>query len=319
MKNSDLLERRQATNTLFKEVLPDSESRELFAGPSARVEFFESLSWNNFRDVLTHINGRLREIEPRVHTHDGEKSILPMATVADSRDKTQVLNECFDLMVDYLDKSEDEPEEKLTRLALAVGSAIIHVHPFADGNGRTARFMESFLMRGTSDIEALESHTADAASWQLTTKTFCIIPPSSDKQIDLPLYDILTGSREGSKLVDNINLANEANRMRLARLLDNRVADQVITAALDRHIDWSLVDGTDQDIWGIKFDKVAPQVDDALVDTLENLIREYKNSVPIATVEMCLSDSDQAKAFRAETIKNQTEQIEKLQARAQVT
>ena len=305
MESVELASREQAAKTLTKEVFPDNESNELFSDPSKRVEFMESLEWESFRDLLTHVNARVREIEPRDHTHDGEQSILRMATVADSRDKTRILHQCFDLMTEYIQTSDDEPEEKLSRLSLAVGSAIIHVHPFADGNGRTSRFMQSFLMHGTSDIEALEDHTSDATNWQLVAKSFVFRPESSDRKMGLPMYDVFTASREASSLVSDVKLSNENNRSRLARLLNDRDVDDVIVAALDKHIDWDVVDEENQDFWGIGFDKVADQIDDDFVNTLENLMREYKNSTPLASVQFYLSDAERAKKVRAEIFEEQ--------------
>ena len=305
MENLPSLDREQTAKNLTEEAFPDSESRELFRDPATRLEFMESLEWEGFRDLLTHVNARVREIEPRDHTHDGEQSILRMATVADSRDKTQVLHQCFDQMAEYLHESDDEPEEKLNRLGLAVGAAIIYVHPFADGNGRTSRFMQSFLMHGTSDVEALEDHTSDATNWQLATKSFVFTPESSDRQMGLPMYDVFTGSREADSLVSDVKLSNEDNRNRLTRLLNDRVVDEVIVAALDKHIDWDLVDEENQDFWGIGFDKVADQIDDDFVDTLESLVREFKNSAPLASVQFYLSDTERAKKVRSEMLEEQ--------------
>lgn len=135
---------------------------EFFADPSNRLEFLQSLDFDDFTSIAQHVNARVRGYEPRDKTNVRDKgSMLPMLRTPSIGDKSEALFRGFGALQHYMKESEDTPEQKLRGLGMATEALIIWVHPFDDGNGRTSRFLGKFIEDGTVDTDQLIAETAD--------------------------------------------------------------------------------------------------------------------------------------------------------------
>ena len=157
---AEILEREKDATELVSDFNLE-EDREFFVDPANRFEFIGSLSVQEFEDLLDHINARVRGFDPRIRANSQDKgSHLFMAYTAPEKDKRTALNLGFKTIKDYIENSEDSPEEKAISVALAIEALIIWVHPFDDGNGRTSRFLGEFMQNGTVDIDQLIAATS---------------------------------------------------------------------------------------------------------------------------------------------------------------
>lgn len=139
-----------------------TQDAEFFSEPSRRIEFMQSLDYDDFVDISTHINARVRGYEPRdqVNAHE-EGSYLPMLKTPLAEEKPEALRMGFDVIQRYLAQSPDDDEQKAKSAGMAVEALIVWTHPFNDGNGRTSRFLGKFLEDGTTDTERLITETSD--------------------------------------------------------------------------------------------------------------------------------------------------------------
>lgn len=139
-----------------------NQDAEFFSDPSNRLEFISSLSYDDFFDVLTHVNARMRSQEPRhgLNLKDQGSSLLMLKT-PDPEDKPVALKGGFEVIQKYLVSTDDTVEEKIQSVGMAVEALIIWVHPFNDGNGRTSRFMGKFIEDGSVDSEQLANEITD--------------------------------------------------------------------------------------------------------------------------------------------------------------
>jgi hypothetical protein len=155
------LTRSQNANQLVEE-LGLNQDAEFFSDPVNRLEFISTLSYDDFFDVIQHVNARMRSQEPRhgLNAHDAGSG-LPMLKTPDPEDKPKALQGGFEVIQTYLSTTDDSIEEKVQSVGMAVEALIVWVHPFNDGNGRTSRFMGKFIEDGTVDTEQLANETSD--------------------------------------------------------------------------------------------------------------------------------------------------------------
>lgn len=158
-KSMELTVRRQNATKLVEDFNLNKD-REFFSDPENRLEFIVQLTSQDFEDLLRHINARMRGFEPRNKDNQQDKGgYLPMLGTPSEAEKPEALMAGFDTIKTYLAESCDSPEEKIRGVAMAIEALIIWVHPFNDGNGRTSRFIASFIQNGTIDMDQLIAET----------------------------------------------------------------------------------------------------------------------------------------------------------------
>jgi hypothetical protein len=140
------------------------QDAEYFADPSRRLEFVETQSADDFFEVIRHANARLRGYEPREGiplAADGKRAETPMLGAPEASEKPAAFQAGFEAIQSYLHTTSDSLEQKVQGAGMAVEALIIWVHPFDEGNGRTARFFGKFIEDGSVDTQQLIGETVD--------------------------------------------------------------------------------------------------------------------------------------------------------------
>lgn len=143
---------------------------EYFADSNNRLEFLEQQNSDDFFRMAQHVNARLRGAIPaKMRNEPGETGgFLPLLHTPSSDDKPQAFKSGFNAIQEYLLSTDDNTDVKIEATAMAVEALVIWVHPFNDGNGRTARFMAKLIEDGASDVESLVDETVSALNRPLS-------------------------------------------------------------------------------------------------------------------------------------------------------
>ncbi len=91
--------------------------------------------------------------------------------VPDQREKEQLLRDTWVVAKEFLSDTEIPDEDALDYAALTVAGGLLYAHPFADGNGRTARALSYMIARGNGDGQELHdilAKTDGGGNWQVT-------------------------------------------------------------------------------------------------------------------------------------------------------
>ncbi len=220
-----------------QQLLDDFELRqdaEFFSNPAHRLEFLESLDYEDFFSITQHVNARMRGFEPRDGKTKSEKgAYLPMMKTPSATDKPLALEMGFNTIQQYLHESEDGEDQKIIGVGMAVEALVVWVHPFNDGNGRTSRFLGKFIEDGTSNIDQLSAAAVDRNERPRMYPEFLRV----DDTTDLSNEDIILDDDE----VEEIKRAQEklpiaeGISMSLKRLLEDKTLQQRVEAASVRN------------------------------------------------------------------------------------
>lgn len=144
-------------------------ANEALADPVTRRDYFERMEADGFIDLTQQIASLVRTGDSNQHQHyDGEKVKLLTHEVPDQKDKEDLLRETWDTARGFLTDRELPDEDALEYAALTVAGGILLAHPFADGNGRTSRFVSYMIAKGehgTDQIDAISESLAN--EWQV--------------------------------------------------------------------------------------------------------------------------------------------------------
>lgn len=227
-------ERTVDAEKLVKDLELDKDA-EYFADPENRLQFFESIDFDEFFDLAQHVNARMRGLEPREGgNHQDQGAYLPMLATPLAVEKRPAFEAGFNTIQRYLKDTDDSIEERVRGLGMATEALIIWVHPFNDGNGRTSRFFGKFIDDGTEDIGLLVGETADKnARLRMYYESLRVDQGNMVKDLDLILEDdeIEEYKKTEMPIADGISLSID----RLLR--DKSYQDKVdaTTARLSRH------------------------------------------------------------------------------------
>lgn len=125
-------------------LLEKLELSDVLSVEEKRQQFFRGLNFETFLDFLIRINGISRGIPIKKRGIDGRDVVLDagvfgVRATPDFEDKEVLLRELYQLAQEMDD---------LKSSALLLGAGINAVHPFTDGNGRTARLVFTLLHDG---------------------------------------------------------------------------------------------------------------------------------------------------------------------------
>ena len=160
MANQEHLDPRHSDAQTLVQDFDLQRDAEFFADPAQRVEFLKTLEPDEFFGIAQHVNARMRGYEPRDGQNANDKGgSLPFLKTPKADDKPEAFRKGFETIRDYLINSNDSVEEKAKGAGMAIEALVIWVHPFDDGNGRTSRFLGTFVENGTSDVDGLVAST----------------------------------------------------------------------------------------------------------------------------------------------------------------
>lgn len=212
------------------------EDAEFFAEPANRLEFLSSLDFEDFLSVSQHVNARVRGFEPRDKATVKDKgAYLPLMKTPNEAEKPEALRKGFDTIKQYLHDSKDTDEQKVKSLGMAVEALIIWVHPFNDGNGRTSRFLGSFIENGTVDTEQLLKDAADRNERMRMYPEFLRVDDTTDLENDDFILDddeieVIKKAQEELPITEGIARS-------LKQLMDDKTLQVRVEAESERNKD----------------------------------------------------------------------------------
>src|SRR6187402_3357248 len=122
--------------------------------PILRRDRLEQFSEEDFLDLVGRTASVVRSGNANaLQAFDGDDVSLAWQETPDQRDKTSLLVETWRTAKSILQNREFNDDRALEYAALVVAQGLLFVHPFKDGNGRTARLLSYFIARGTPDID----------------------------------------------------------------------------------------------------------------------------------------------------------------------
>ncbi len=139
-----------------------TQDAEFFSDPVNRLNFIDSLEFEEFVGITRHVNDRVRGFEPRDKITANEKGgFLPFFLTPSQAEKPEAFRAGFEAIKSYIKESPETADEKVQSVGMAVEALIVWVHPFSDGNGRTSRFLGKFIEDGTTDTDQLIVETSN--------------------------------------------------------------------------------------------------------------------------------------------------------------
>ncbi|NQV89292.1 MAG: Fic family protein [Parcubacteria group bacterium] len=138
------------TGTRNIDALHGKSFKDTFQDQEHSKAFLNQLEEKQFVDLLNGINGILRDKRSKDWGMDGKSVMLTGFAETDypphENDKTALLTSMYEAMGRMI-KADREIEDLATLLSVSLTS----IHPYADGNGRTSRFIYDLLVSGTND------------------------------------------------------------------------------------------------------------------------------------------------------------------------
>lgn len=119
--------------------------KESLSGPTPRRLFFARMNDEAYTKTLGYINSVTRGVHVQYEFEDGQATMLDTPSITD---KTVLIRDAFAAVREILNADLDE-STALRRAGLTLSGAINYIHPYANGNGRTARVMHYLVEFGT--------------------------------------------------------------------------------------------------------------------------------------------------------------------------
>lgn len=131
------------------------ESDERLGDPTMRRDYFAQLDETEFIELLQHTSSVVRTGDVSEQNFDGNRVHLNFHAVPDQGDKEQLLRDTWNVAKEFLQDPTIDDQDALDYAALTVAGGVLYVHPFKDGNGRTARAVTYMLTHGPGDQDEL--------------------------------------------------------------------------------------------------------------------------------------------------------------------
>ncbi|MFH1252800.1 MAG: Fic family protein [Candidatus Uhrbacteria bacterium] len=120
---------------------------------TGRRELVTRLSAEQYKSLITGINGTLRGRRKKDWSMDGVGVTMAGVVVGGENhifprheDKKEILDEAWEAA-----KTMNAASRSLEDIAMLLGSILVETHPFADGNGRTSRFVYRIVKDGANN------------------------------------------------------------------------------------------------------------------------------------------------------------------------
>lgn len=130
------------------------EQNESLTDTAWRRDYFEHLKPEDFIDLLQQVNSMIRSGDAEYRQHfDGMVTGVGLHTyeIPDGQDANQLLKETWEVARGFLCNAKLSDEDALVWAGLTVAGAILYIHPFADGNGRSSRVVSHMMIEGRND------------------------------------------------------------------------------------------------------------------------------------------------------------------------
>jgi len=159
--NSDDDNRDKRADTLLRfldfakniESFKNKKFEEIFDTEEHKREFIDSLTVDDFIELLTGLNGILRDKDKENWTLDGKLVGIPFEGFLSPfiEDKPELLTEVL-----LATKRMNSEKKDLKDIAVLISSCIGAIHPYIDGNGRSSRFVYQILTENISEEDKKE-------------------------------------------------------------------------------------------------------------------------------------------------------------------
>lgn len=159
--------REDGTKDFFN-FLSKVENRIDWKNPQSVFEYVKNVSEEEYTALLTRINGLLTSTSTQEREFIPENGSGMIATpkqsmftetsivFPDMNDRQEIQHNFFEKMNETI-VSEKESETLPKRVAIGVFNSIIYIHPFKDGNGRTARVAYTLLNPSSREANIQET------------------------------------------------------------------------------------------------------------------------------------------------------------------
>lgn len=203
-------ENPEATDGLRRtvKVMDRLHAGEIFDTPEHSKEFLDSLSYEEFKKFISHVNGLERGIPAGERDKVSDSVVVSESMLYGNGIEYYPPHRTYR---DYLlnmafDKAKSIPNPELAGLTL--GLAINAVHYFADGNGRTSRLVYSLLSRGYDGSEDANAYYSTLLTQQKGRELANINPSESglDALVRQEMFEKLAAQEGYAKAFDRMPL-----------------------------------------------------------------------------------------------------------------
>lgn len=183
--------------------LTERLANQIGKNPKDRVTWLLEQTSESFSQFLVDINQVVRCLESKDHWFDGENVRIRMSFQPDQEDKLTLLEQLIDRAQEYtLQQIRAQKEEQLimTDLAASIPSAVVYLHLFINGNGRTTRILR-YLLRDSDQ-------TSDEKLMNIVQKkTIAIHDTTLHASVERSVLKYLNAKygHENYKIVDDID------------------------------------------------------------------------------------------------------------------
>ncbi len=143
------------------DILDGKKIEEVFESQESIKKFLESLSTENYKALLVGVNAMVRNMDSRDEWKmDGEGVRMGNIDMfPEQTEKEKLLDESLAIAQSMLANGRSMED-----VVILLTCSLTSIHPFGDGNGRTAKFILTLLLKGYDPQYIHEALTNDAVS-----------------------------------------------------------------------------------------------------------------------------------------------------------